>query len=61
MLNYRLITLLTITFCVLAPLGASWVMAEQEAWYRPYLVWLLFIIAVMLWQRRSRYDDPQSN
>ena len=54
MLNYRLVTILTFSFCVIAPLAAGWASLPDASWYRPYVIWLLFILAVMLWQRRNK-------
>jgi len=52
-LNYRLITILTVCFFVFAPLAANWATTPDGGWYRPYLLWLVFIFAVMLWQRHK--------
>ena len=53
MLNYRLVTILTITFCVIAPVAVGWATLPDASWFRPYLLWLIFIVTVMLWQRRT--------
>lgn len=38
------------------PAIEEWLFSPQTAWYRPYQLWLLVIIAAY-WNQRSRYTD----
>jgi uncharacterized membrane protein len=33
-----------------------WMVNSETAWYRPYLVWLMVIVAAY-WNQRTRYPD----
>ncbi|HLS99072.1 MAG: hypothetical protein WDA10_01640 [Porticoccaceae bacterium] len=52
MLNHRLAALLVFLACVISPLTIHWITTPGASWLRPYLAWLLVIIASWLWQRR---------
>lgn len=41
---------------ILFPAVEDWAFHAEEAWYRPYQLWLLFIIAAW-WNQRSRPSD----
>ena len=34
----------------------DWLLGSQTAWYRPYLPWLLIILAAY-WNQRTRHTD----
>jgi uncharacterized membrane protein len=38
------------------PAIEEWVFSSNTAWYRPYQLWLLIILAAY-WNQRSRYTD----
>ncbi len=38
------------------PAIEEWLFSSQTAWYRPYQLWLLIIVAAY-WNQRSRYND----
>jgi uncharacterized membrane protein len=38
------------------PAIEGWVISSQTAWYRPYLLWLLVVVAAY-WNQRTRYPD----
>lgn len=38
------------------PAIEGWVSSSETAWFRPYLLWLLVIVAAY-WNQRSRYTD----
>jgi hypothetical protein len=52
MLNHRLAALLVLLACVISPLTFHWITAPGGSWLRPYVAWLLVVIATWLWQRR---------
>jgi uncharacterized membrane protein len=38
------------------PTIEGWIINSGTAWYRPYLLWLLVIVAAY-WNQRKRYPD----
>jgi uncharacterized membrane protein len=38
------------------PAIEDWLFSSHTAWYRPYQLWLLIILAAY-WNQRSRYTD----
>jgi len=38
------------------PAIEGWMVNSETAWYRPYLVWLMVIVAAY-WNQRTRYPD----
>jgi uncharacterized membrane protein len=38
------------------PAIEDWLLGSQTAWYRPYLPWLLIIVAAY-WNQRTRHPD----
>jgi len=43
-------------FLIFSPSVATWVFDAGTAWFRPYELWLLVIVAAY-WNQRSRYPD----
>lgn len=43
-------------FIIFSPSVEAWVFHSGSAWYRPYELWLLVIVA-SFWNQRSRYTD----
>ena len=41
---------------IFMPAMAEWVTGSPTAWYRPYLLWLLAVVAAW-WNQRPRYPD----
>jgi len=58
MLNYRLVAVLILIACVVSPFAISWVNQPDGSWLRPYVVWLLAILACFIWQRPPRLPEP---
>ena len=54
-INRALLMMLGIAF-IFIPTIEEWVASGGSAWYRPYQVWTLIIIAAY-WNQRSRYPD----
>jgi uncharacterized membrane protein len=52
----RVLLLVVVTFLVFSPAIEEWVFHSGNAWYRPYNLWLLLIVAAY-WNQRSRYPD----
>ena len=38
------------------PAIESWMISSETAWYRPYQLWFLVVIAAY-WNQRTRYPD----
>lgn len=38
------------------PSVESWMVSSESTWYRPYLIWLMVIVAAY-WNQRTRYPD----
>ena len=38
------------------PAIEGWIVSSESAWYRPYLLWLMVIVAAY-WNQRTRYPD----
>lgn len=57
MLNYRLVAILILIACVVSPIAIGWVNQTDGSWLRPYVVWLLAILACFIWQRPPRPMD----
>lgn len=38
------------------PAIEEWMISSQSAWYRPYLLWLMIIVAAY-WNQRTRQTD----
>ncbi|MFT3930385.1 MAG: hypothetical protein QM709_08835 [Spongiibacteraceae bacterium] len=54
-LNPTLLLLFGLIF-VFSPSLQEWVLSGNEAWYRPYIVWLA-LIAFMYWAQRGKARD----
>ena len=52
----RALLLVVVVFLVFSPAIEEWVFHSGTAWYRPYHLWLLFIVAAY-WNQRTRYPD----
>jgi hypothetical protein len=52
----RALLLIVCLVVVFLPSLADWVTGSSTAWYRPYQLWVLVVIAVW-WNQRSRYPD----
>lgn len=53
---HRALLLAACIVMVFMPSIAQWLAGSDTVWYRPYLLWLLLVIAVY-WNQRSRYPD----
>ena len=54
-INRALLLMVGIAF-IFFPTIEEWVISGGTAWYRPFQVWLLIIIAAY-WNQRSRQND----
>lgn len=52
----RALLLVVVVFLVFSPAIEEWVFHSGTAWYRPYYLWSLFIVAAY-WNQRTRYPD----
>ena len=54
---YRLVLLLVIGIYLFSPAIMDWWIEPQGAWYRPYVLWLILIIAGILLQSPKDADE----
>ncbi len=52
----RVLLLSLIALTVLFPTIEEWLISDNTAWHRPYLIWLL-VIAAAWFNQRSRHPD----
>ena len=52
----RALLLVVAIFLIFSPAIEEWVFHSGSAWYRPYPLWLIFIVTAYL-NQRSRYPD----
>ena len=52
----RLLLLVAGVVLIFFPAIENWVVSLEIAWYRPYQLWLLIVIAAY-WNQRTRYPD----
>jgi uncharacterized membrane protein len=52
----RVLLLVVGVVLIFFPAIEDWLFSSQTAWYRPYQLWLLIIVAAY-WNQRSRYID----
>jgi hypothetical protein len=55
-INRTLLLLLAFAI-VLIPSAQEWIISGGSAWYRPYLIWLVIVLAAWWNQRKSHGDD----
>ena len=54
----RLLLLAVGVFMIFSPAVENWVFHSGTAWYRPYPLWLLVVVAAYL-NQRTRYPDER--
>ena len=52
----RLLLLVSGVVLIFFPAIESWMVSSDIAWYRPYQLWLLVVVAAY-WNQRARYQD----
>jgi len=52
----RALLLMVVTAFIFFPMIEEWVSRSGTAWYRPYQIWLIIIVAVY-WNQRTRTTD----
>jgi uncharacterized membrane protein len=52
----RLLLLVVGAFLIFFPAIENWIISSETTWYRPFLFWLLVVVAAY-WNQRSRYPD----
>ena len=57
MQNQRLLTLLLLIAYIFLPTLLAWMTNPEGAWYRPYIIWVMLIVAAFVYQRRTRHDE----
>lgn len=51
MSNLRVLLLALLTAYIFAPTIFNWMTADDGSWYRPFIIWLVIIIATLLFQK----------
>lgn len=54
---YRLVLLLMVIIYLLSPSIMEWWVTDDGMWYKPYLFWLMTIIATILLQGKHDVDE----
>lgn len=54
---HRLVLILVVGIFLFSPAIMDWWIASTNSWYRPYLLWLLLIIATFILQGRQDAND----
>lgn len=54
---YRLVLLLVIGIYLFSPAIMDWWIQPDDAWYRPYVLWLILVIAGILLQSPKDADE----
>lgn len=57
MQNQRLLIFLLLGAYIFSPSLLTWVIDPDGAWYRPYFIWALLIVAAFLFQRNRHKPD----
>lgn len=57
MRNQRLLILLLLVTYVFSPTIYDWAINPEGAWYRPFIIWALLIVAAYLFQGRSNRNE----
>lgn len=52
----RFLLLIVGVVLIFFPAIESWMVSSEIAWYRPYQLWLLIVVAAY-WNQRTRYPD----
>tara|TARA_R110002110_G_scaffold362241_1_gene571974 strand:+ start:29903 stop:30079 length:177 start_codon:yes stop_codon:yes gene_type:complete len=52
----RILLLMVGVALIFFPAIEQWVISSETDWHRPYLLWLLVIVAAY-WNQRTRYPD----
>lgn len=54
---YRLVLLLVVGIYLFSPAIMDWWIEPSGAWYRPYLLWLILIVATFILQSQHDADE----
>lgn len=54
MQNHRLLPPLLLVLYIFAPTLFNWIIIPTTTWYKPYLLWLLVIVSIYIWQKFNR-------
>lgn len=54
---YRLVLLLMVIIYLLSPSIMDWWIDSDAIWYRPYVYWLIMIVATLILQGKHDVDE----
>lgn len=57
MTNQRLIILALLIAYIFSPTVFTWMINPEGAWYRPYIIWAMLIVAAFVLQKRKDTND----
>ncbi len=55
--NQRLLILFLLIAYIFSPTLFTWMINPVAAWYRPYIIWGLLIVAAYIYHRRKKTDE----
>lgn len=53
----RPLILLVLVAYIFSPTLYAWVIDPAGAWYKPYIIWAMVVVAAYILQHRERHDD----
>lgn len=54
---YRLVLILVVGIYLFSPAILQWWLAPDSSWYRPYILWLVLIVATFILQSEKDRDE----
>lgn len=55
--NHRRVMILLLIAYIFSPTLVAWMTNPEGAWYRPYIIWVMVIVAAFAYQQRNRHDE----
>lgn len=55
--NQRLLVLFLLIAYIFSPTLFTWMINPEGAWYRPYIIWVMLIVAAYIFHKRKRTND----
>ncbi|MBU3069048.1 hypothetical protein KOI40_04400 [Aestuariicella sp. G3-2] len=55
--NQRLLVLFLLIAYIFSPTLFTWMINPEGAWYRPYIIWVMLIVAAYIFHKRKHTND----